>query len=161
DLGDGTNILNVSNGTVTGNVFVRGGAGTDTVNLGGTGTLAVNGNTRVNLDGGDSDVLDVKSGTTLHGVLQSFFTENVTLAAGSTVDKNVIILGGTGANTIHLDGTIHRNAIVLAAPFGSTAGSTLNVTGTIDGNLIFNGSKQDDTLNVSGTIGHNLIAKMN
>jgi hypothetical protein len=161
DLGDGTNMFTIADGTVKGSLTVKGGNGTDAVTVGGgTGTLTVNGNTAISLDGGDTDSFELKSNATLMGNLQAFFADTVLLDAGSVVDKNVIVLGGSGGSMVTLAGTVHHNAIVLAAPFGSTTGTTLNVTGTVDGSVIFKGSKQADTLNVTGTIGKNLIADL-
>lgn len=159
-LGDGANSLTLDNGTVNGNVVVRGGAGTDAVTLGGTGALTVNGNVRVNLDGADDDLFELGAQATVTGRLEANFANNVTLDAGSTVGKSVFLLGGTGGNVVNLDGSIQKNVVFVGAHGSSTAGSTLNLAGDVGGNLIFIGSRQADTLDVTGTIGGNLIANL-
>lgn len=160
DLRNGANSLTIDNGTVGGRVVVFGGTGTDLVTLGGTAELTVNGDVRVNLDGANDDVFELGADATVTGKLEIAFANNVNLDAGSTVDKSVFILGGSGGNIVNIDGTVHKHVLFDAAPFGSTDGSTLNVTGTVDGCVVFIGSKQDDTLNVTGTIGKDLFANL-
>src|SRR6516164_8401360 len=63
NLGDGTNSLSIDNGTVKGFLNVAGGAGTDTVTLGGTAALTVNGNAYVNLGDAADDVLHLGNAT--------------------------------------------------------------------------------------------------
>src|SRR5260221_13804396 len=52
NLGCGTNALTITNGTVNGDVRIRGGCDADTVLLGGATKLTVNGSLGVALDGG-------------------------------------------------------------------------------------------------------------
>src|SRR5262249_17873091 len=63
DLGDGTNSLSIDNGTVKGFLSISGGADTDTVTLGGTAALTVNGNAYVNLGDAADDVLHLGQAT--------------------------------------------------------------------------------------------------
>jgi hypothetical protein len=158
-LGNGTNSLSIDNGTVKGSVSVLGGSGTDTVTLGGTKALTVNGSAALDLGDAANDVLHLRQAT-VQGYLLAFAANNVTLDAGSTVVGSVFLVGGTGGNTVNLNGTIEGSAVLLSRQFGSTAGSTLNITGTVDGNVGFLGSNQTDklSLSASGSVGGSLIA---
>ncbi len=156
NLGDGANTLTIDNGTVKGSLSVLGGADTDTVTLGGTAALTVNGSAAFDLGDAADDVLHLADAT-VNGNLAAYFANTVTLDAASTVGRSVYILGGTGGNTVTVDGSVQGN-VIFASAFGTTAGNTFTLTGTVDGNVAFYGSNQADTVNVSGSVGGSLLA---
>jgi len=159
NLGGGANTLTVVHGGVSGRLSVSAGDANDTVTLGsGTAndTLTLK-EADIALDGG-IDTLTVKSGVTISRYLDSYFVNNVTLQAGSSV-RNVFILGGTGGNTITAAGDITGDLAVDAYfRSASTAGTTLTVSGDVDGGVYFDGSNQADSLTISGTVGKGVAA---
>jgi hypothetical protein len=158
NLGDGTNSLTLDNGTVKGSVSVLGGAGTDTVTLGGTAAVTVDGNANFNLGDAADDVLHLGKAT-VEGWLSAVAANDITLDDASTVGHGVWILGGTGGNTVSLNGTV-EGSVAFIAPWGSTAGSDVTIAGTVDGGVTVQGSSQADTLTVTGDIGGSLRASL-
>src|SRR5262249_26117476 len=139
-LGGGTNDLTVlggaGGGTIPGYLAVSGGLGNDSVTLGdGTNALTVGEATAVGLDGGVTDALHVSAGVTLQGQLATAFVNNITLDAGSTLERSAFLVGGTGGNTVNLDGTID-GSVVFYGSSRSDAVDELNVNGSIGGSLI-------------------------
>jgi hypothetical protein len=167
------NEVSVNNGVVRGNLDIYGGKGTDSVVLGGPdGSLQVNGDTVVQLNGGASDALLVNSGVTLEHTFTASSANNLTLAAGSTVGRSVLIDGGPAGNTVELDGTVGGLARFTgsmqksdAVTVGQTAqlGSLVVLFGDGDSTLTMNGSVLDeffmqkgigsDTITLDGSIG--------
>jgi hypothetical protein len=159
NLGAGANTLSVVNGSIGGRLAVTSGDDDDTVTLGdGTAALSVK-DVDLALFGG-IDTVTVASNVNITRSLATLYANNVTLAQGSTVN-NVYVRGGTGGNTVTLAGDVTGDAVVDAFfRSGSSAGTTLDVTGSVDGNLLFFGSNQDDTLSVSGDIGKSVAAAL-
>ena len=156
-LGGGANSLSVANGTVAGSLAVSGGSGADTVALGGSaGALTVNGGTGVALDGGTDD-LTLNDNATVGGNLATAGIESVTLASGSSVGGSAYLLGGSAGSTVSVAGNVARD-ILLAAPWWqSTAPSSLEVSGTVGGSVLFassliNSGSTGNSLNVSGSV---------
>lgn len=157
NLGAGANTLSVLNGTVGGRLAVSAGDGDDVVTLGdGTAALSLK-SVDVSLNGG-TDTLTVAGNTTISRSLNAYFVNNVSLEQGSTAN-NVTIRGGRGGNTIDSAGDVTGD-LVIDAFFrsGTTAGTTVNVSGSVDGNLVFFGNSLNDTLSVSGDVGKSLAA---
>lgn len=162
NLGKGSNVLTLIGGTVKSSLGVSGGSGTDKVTLGGTtavSALTVNGNAHIRLDGAIDDVLHLTGRATVKGQLSADAVNNITLDAGSTVGKSVEIDGGTGGNTVVLNGAI-TGSVEFEAEGNSTAGSSLTIGGTVGGNAEFEGTRLVDTLVVTGTIGGHLKAEL-
>jgi hypothetical protein len=138
-LGGGTNDLKVlggtGGGTVTGYLAVSGGQGADSVTLGdGTNALTVGGATAVGLDGGVADALEVSGAVTLKGSLFTTFVNSITLDDGSTLQRSAILVGGSGSNTVNLNGTINGSVLFFGSA-RSDAVDELNVNGSVGGSL--------------------------
>jgi hypothetical protein len=156
NLGGGANDLSVVNGEIGGRLAVGAGDGDDTVTLGdGTDDLSVRDAT-INLDGG-IDTFTAKSGVTVSRSLVTAYVNEWTLEEGATAN-NVFVRGGSGGNTIKCAGDVTGDlAIDAFFRSGSDDGTTVDVSGEIDGNLIFVGSNQDDGLTVSGSVGKGVV----
>ena len=159
NLGGGANQLSVVNGTLGGRLSVSAGDGDDTVTLGdGTTALSLK-DVELKLDGG-VDSVTLASEATVSRVLATLYANNITLAAGSTA-HDVYIRGGTGGNTVQVDGDVTGDLAVDAFfRSGSSAGTTVNVTSDVDGHVLFAGSDQDDCADDLGAIGKSLAAAL-
>jgi len=128
NLGAGANSLTVQNGTLGGNLIVSDGTGAQGPHHSRTTPTADTG------------------------------LDTITLAAGTTV-KNMGVLTGQGGADVTVAGDVTGDLAVDAFfRSGSSNGTSLTVTGGVDGNLLFAGSNLADTLTVSGNVGKNLIA---
>jgi hypothetical protein len=84
--------------------------------------------------------------------------DTITLAAGTTV-KNLGVLTGQGGANVTVAGDVTGDLAVDAFYRGGSAnGSSLTLSGTVDGNLFFSGGNLADTLTVSGDVGKSLVA---
>jgi hypothetical protein len=150
----GTNHLVIKDGTITGNLFVNGGLGSDVVNLGdGTTGLTVNKTSTVNLLSG-TDSLEAKNGVDLKGQVRTFAIENLTLDAGSLLENNAYFVAGFGGNTYNLNGAVNGsvwyNGGFGTDSFNTGAGSTIGLDLAV---LLLSGA---DNVNLAGSIGRNL-----
>ncbi|HYV36589.1 MAG TPA: hypothetical protein VE988_12830 [Gemmataceae bacterium] len=166
DLGNGKNSLTILDGIVGGDLQVQSGSGTDTVVLGDSAVAApaftVTKNTYIDLGDAIDDVLTVHGNTTLNGYLSAEAANNITLDAASDVKKNVFIVGGTGGNTVLLNGTVEGSVDYFSPFFGVTAGANLTVGGIVDGSVTFVGTKLADsfTITSAGSVGRSVFAFM-
>jgi hypothetical protein len=190
NLGGGTNALNVSDGSITGRLSIAGGSGTDTVDLGGTGTLSVGKNTLVDLGAPADNSLTVQSGVTLSGSLVTGGVNNVTLAQGSSVARDLLIFGGNSGSTVDVEGSVGRDLAVVNPFFAGnqqssttlTLGSTASVGNdliflnarsnafnsqlttaagsTIGGSLYYLGSGKGDVVDLAGSVAKNALLDM-
>jgi hypothetical protein len=166
-LGNGPNSLTVADGTIAGAVNVQGGTATDVVTLGSTGTtLKVGENVDVALGQPANDSLTVKSGVTLSGSLTADAVNLITLANGSSVAKNLVILGGGAGNTIDVEGTVSHDLDLVNPPFhGNAQGGTsltLGATASVGHDLRFvnslvNGHPSQLTTAAGSKVGHDLF----
>jgi len=148
-----------------------------TIDLGGN-TLA--GSVSANLGAG-ANSLTVEKGTIAGGLFTSgeapqphffFFRsrpkapadtglDTITLAKDATV-KYMSVQTGAGGADVSVDGDVTGDLSVTASSFffssSSSNGSSLTVTGGVDGNLFFGGSSLADTLDVEGDVGKSLTA---
>jgi fibronectin-binding autotransporter adhesin len=144
-----------------------------TIDLGGQ---TLSGNVLANLGGG-ADSLTVQNGTLggnlivndssaagcgPHGSRATSTADTgldtINLAAGTTVKGMGVQTGQGGADVTvagHVTGDLAVDAFFRA---GSANGSSLTMTGTVDGNLLFAGSNLADSLTVSGNVGKSLVA---
>lgn len=151
NLGGGANELTLTNGTL-GRLSVGSGEGDDEVTLGDGSTALSVKDADLTLFGG-IDTVTVKSGVEVTRSLTTFYANDVTLEAGST-SKNVLVRGGTGGNAVTVAGDVTGDLAVDAFfRGGSDMGTTLTVSGEVDGNLFFAGSNQADTVTLSGNVG--------
>jgi hypothetical protein len=165
NLGGGTNALTVSDGSITGRLSVVGGSGTDTIDLGGTGTLSVGKDTLVAL-GAPADVsLTVHSGVTLSGNLVTEDVNDVTLAQGSSVARDLLVFGGSSGSTIDMEGSVGRDLAVLEPFFAANEQSpttlTLGSSASVGDDLVFLNARSNSfgsqlTTQAGSTIGHSL-----
>src|SRR5579862_3872706 len=87
NLGGGTNDLTVSNGTLTGNVDVHSGAGTDAITLGSASTaLAVGRDVDLDMGSASATTLHVLTGVDVKGSVYANRVTVATLDKGSTVE---------------------------------------------------------------------------
>lgn len=89
NLGSGTNNVTLDNGTIAGNMTVYGGNGNDVINIGGTAAFTINGS------------LTVSVGNTVGGVAD----QNELQLTDTTVGGSVTYIGGSGIDSVTLDGT--------------------------------------------------------
>src|SRR5262249_21559063 len=118
NLGDGVNSLTIDNGTISRSLEVKGGADADTVTLGGTVALTINRDARIDLRGSADDVLELGANATVNGSLEAIFADTVNLDAGSTVGKNVLLVGGSGGSKVSVDGTVSGSVLFAASAHG-------------------------------------------
>jgi hypothetical protein len=157
-LGDGSNALSLTNGTVSGSLDVHGGTGTDTVTLGGPSPLVVDGNVGVHLRGAPGDTLEVESGAAVLGSLVAADVNHVLLDSGSTVKQHVLLRGSDDGNSVTLAGAVGQE-VILTEGHARSAG-VFAVGGSVGGDVVFRGGKQSDTLHVTATIGGDLRASL-
>jgi fibronectin-binding autotransporter adhesin len=148
DLGGGVNSLGILHGTLNGSLAVHGGAGTNTLTLGGAAALTVNGRVEVHLDGPGNGLLELKGLATVTGGLMADHVSSVMLDAGSTVGKSVLDHGGPGANSLTVAGTVGGDVTFQGGP----GADSLNVTGNIGGSLFALLGQGSDAASVGGTI---------
>jgi len=150
-LTTGSTSLTVHDGTINGYLYIFGGYGADTVNLGNSGGLTVNDATTVNLFSG-IDTLNVNSGVTLQGNVYTSLIENVTLDATSTLGKNALFVAGLGSNTYNLHGTINGSVYYT----GGLGSDNFTADGSIGADLALVLLSGNDNVNLSGSIGQDL-----
>ncbi len=160
-MGNGTNCLDLINGTITGALTITGGTVTDAIVLGGDGlgtprsfpAFTVAGDTTVNSGLGGNDTLVLNSGVTMKGNLAVLSANSFTLAAGSSVLGNASICGGFASNTDVIAGNVGKELKVL----GANKPDTLIMTGSARiGSLFANLGDGNDTLNLQGTVAGNV-----
>jgi fibronectin-binding autotransporter adhesin len=148
-LGGGENSFSLVGGTVRGSLYVNGGTGVDTVALGdGTTSLQVNGNVTAALDGSAGDSLTLADKATIKGSMSTFFVNNTTLAAGSSVEGSVGLVGGTGGNTVTVAGKVAGNLAFTGSPLVDT----FTLTGSVGRNLFVSTFAGDDSISLGGTV---------
>src|SRR5262249_46633192 len=141
NLGDGANQLSIVNGTLSGRLIVAAGNGADQVTLG-DGSSALSLKDVYLLLYGGIDTVTAQSGVNISRSLITTYANNITLDEGSSVN-NAFIRGGTSGNTLDVAGTVTGDLIIDSSYwFGSAAGTSVNVTGEVDGSLYFAGSNQ-------------------
>jgi hypothetical protein len=184
-LGNGTNSLNVLDGTVSGRVTITGGTGADAVTFGdstGKTTLKVGRDTSVNLGGQTGDTLVVQTGVTISKELEASAAVvtisggstvgeleasagMVTLKAGSTVTHEVEISGGNAGTVVDVEGKIGGELEVSAnrklgnQTVGSklTIGATANIGGDVEFESARSNAKASTLTTAAGSvIGGNL-----
>lgn len=173
DVLDGDEAVNSTPFTGVTNVRLNLTAADDqvTVDLGGQ---MLSGNITANLRGGANTftvqngdiggILTVRSNAPVIGwfgwnAATDTGLDTVTLAEDSSA-KNVLIRGGQAGNNIQIEGDVTGNLAIDAffLLLGSSAGTTVNVSGTVGGSLLFLGSNKGDSLTVSGSVGKGLVA---
>lgn len=161
--------------TVTGSVTIIAGAGNTAVtigsNIGGSLVVSLGAGTDSLIDSGSvtgalsslavsgADTVDL-SGTSYGSVTAQLGnatganTNQFTLASGSTA-ASIYVIGGTGKDTVIIDGTVTNN--VIASLGAGTNSATVGSTGNIEGSLYYSGSGADSTT-IDGTIGGSVSA---
>jgi fibronectin-binding autotransporter adhesin len=156
ELGGGTNDLTIVNGTVTRSLNITGGAGLNSITLGGDGkSLDVDKNLGVFMKGsGAGDILHVNSKVQIQGNMTTVGVDNIALDQNSHIDKNVGIYGGTFSNSVALDGAIDGKVYFSGSNQADylTLGSTGSIGSDLDA-FLMGGS---DVVNLAGSIGHDL-----
>jgi hypothetical protein len=157
-MAKGTNTLTIADGTVSGALNVNGGSGADNVTLGGTTGLTVKSNAALDLGAG-TDGVQLTDATFSRNLLVAS-AETVTLDAKSTVARDFAAFGGSAGTTVNVAGTV-KGSVAVAGGFGRNAGGdTLDLTGTVSRDVAFFGGGGSDTLTVTGKVGGSLFADL-